>query len=161
VSVLVAYATRYGSTRQIAERVAGEVSGATAFDIGSSSSVDPRKYDIVVIGGPVYAGKILPAVPKFCEAHRDALSQVPVALFVSCLYTGEQAAQQLESAFPPWLLSRAFGKYTVGGEVHMEELSFFHKLIMKGVMKTSTDISAVDESGVRKLISEIQARVTG
>lgn len=159
MSVLIAYATKYGTTKRVAEQVAAEVRGASATEIGRDGSPNPGHHDLVVIGGPVYAGKILPAVPKYCEANREALSRMPVAIFISCLYKDEQAQQQLEAAFPPWLLSRAFGKYTVGGAVHMDRLTFFHRMIMKGVMKTSEDIDAVDEAGVRKMISEVQARV--
>ena len=159
MSVLIAYATRYGTTKRVAEQVAAEVRGATAAEIGRNGAPDPGRSDLVVIGGPVYAGKIVSVVPKYCEANREALSRGPVALFISCLYKEEQAKQQLEAAFPPWLLSRAFGKYTVGGAVHMDRLSFFHRMIMKGVMKTSEDIDAIDEAGIRKMISEIQARV--
>jgi menaquinone-dependent protoporphyrinogen oxidase len=160
MSVLVAFATKYGTTRRIAEQIASEVPGGKAVEIGGDRNPDPARYDLAVVGGPVYAGKILSAVPSFCEANRDALSRVPVALFVSCLYQGEQAVQQLESAFPSWLLSRAFGKYTVGGEVRFDELGFFHRLVMRGVMKTTEDVSALDESGIRRLISEVRARVT-
>lgn len=160
MSVLVAYATKYGTTKSIAERVATEVPGGKAVEIAGDRTPDPGRYDLVVIGGPVYAGKILSTVPKYCEEHRDVLTRVPVALFVSCLYQGEQAVQQLEAAFPPWILSRAFGRYTVGGEVRFDELGLLHRLIMRGAMKTSEDISAFDESEIRKLISEVQARVS-
>jgi menaquinone-dependent protoporphyrinogen oxidase len=107
----------------------------------------------------VYAGRLHKDVPAFCESHRDELTSLPVGLFVGCLYTGEKAMQQLEQGFPPWILSRAFGKYVVGGEVKMEELSFLHRLIMRGVAKTKEDISSLDEPEIERMIAEVRARV--
>lgn len=82
-SVLVAYATRYGSTREVAERV-----GATLRDRGSSVDVQPAEsvsnlsgYTSVVLGAPYYMGKMLKEATAFLERHRADLETLPVALF--------------------------------------------------------------------------------
>jgi menaquinone-dependent protoporphyrinogen oxidase len=82
-TVLVTYATRYGSTREVAERV-----GATLRDSGLSVEVQPVErvsdfshYTAVVLGTPYYFGKMLKATSAFLERHRGALEALPVALF--------------------------------------------------------------------------------
>jgi menaquinone-dependent protoporphyrinogen oxidase len=83
--VLIAYASKKGSTAGIAEAVKKElVSAGYAVDvsgIGSVASLDG--YDAVVIGVPVYAGRLLAEASDFIARNRDALSRVPVAGFVT------------------------------------------------------------------------------
>ncbi len=80
--ILVAYATRYGSTREVAEVV-----GATMREQGLTVDVMPVKdvadlggYHGVVLGTPFYLGSILKDAAAFLERHHTALEVLPVAL---------------------------------------------------------------------------------
>jgi menaquinone-dependent protoporphyrinogen oxidase len=83
--ILVAYTTRKGSTAEIALAVAKELentgAAVTVADMTTVSSV--ADYNAVVIGAPVYTGKIAREVGVFARRHRDGLSRVPVAGFVT------------------------------------------------------------------------------
>ena len=83
--ILVAYTSRKGSTAEIALAVAKELekSGAavTVSDMTTVSSLEG--YNAVVIGAPVYTGKVARDVAIFARRYRDSLSQVPVAGFVT------------------------------------------------------------------------------
>lgn len=81
--ILVAYATRYGSTREVAERI-GEVLGrrGAPVEVTSAESVgDLGGYSAVVLGSPYYIGKMLKPAREFLAKHRDALAALPVAVF--------------------------------------------------------------------------------
>ena len=83
--VLVANASRHGSTREIADAIAAELRAA-GFDVdvrevGGVVDVDP--YDVVVLGSAVYAGRWLPEAHRFAERHRAKLAAVPLWLFSS------------------------------------------------------------------------------
>ncbi len=73
-----------------------------------------RDYDVVLIGGSIYAGKMQRTVVSFCERNRAALLQRSVGIFLCCLYQGEDALMQLQSAFPDWLLAHAFARVLPG-----------------------------------------------
>ena len=82
--ILIAYATRGGSTAEVAEVVA-EVLGAT----GASVDVAPVKnvqdlsgYDAVVIGSAIRMGQWLPEAVDFVQTNRVNLSHIPTAYFV-------------------------------------------------------------------------------
>ncbi len=80
---LVGYATRHGSTREIAERIAtilvergGTVELRTLDHVG-----DLAPYDAVIIGSAVYAGSWLAEATAFVRRQSRALAQRPVWMF--------------------------------------------------------------------------------
>jgi menaquinone-dependent protoporphyrinogen oxidase len=96
VTVLVAYASKHGATRQIAERIATTLtaSGQAAVAQPVETVDDVAGYNAVVIGGAAYYGHWLKPVTKFVRAHASALTDRPVWLFSSGpLGTGTTDAQ--------------------------------------------------------------------
>jgi menaquinone-dependent protoporphyrinogen oxidase len=84
--ILVAYATLSGSTAEVAEAI-----GETLGQEGAQVDVRPIKdvgdlssYQAVVVGGPVIMGWHRKAV-GFLGKHQGALSQVPVAYFMTAI----------------------------------------------------------------------------
>jgi len=80
--ILVAYATRYGSTREVAE-AAGTVLRGHGVDAEVRSVKDVTAlggYAGVVLATPFYLGSMLKDATAFLERHRAALEVVPVAL---------------------------------------------------------------------------------
>jgi len=111
----------------------------------------------VVIGGSIYAGRILPAVPRFVERHREELLRKRVLLFVSCLYEGEKGLEQLREAFPGWLQAHATGAHNVGGEIILEKLRFLDRLIIRNFAKVQENVRRIDEDAIDRLAAEIGA----
>ena len=83
--ILVAYASRKGSTAGIAHAIGKElISKGYAVDISEMKSVTSLVgFSAVVIGAPVYTGKVKGDVVAFAAAHKDAISRLPVAGFVT------------------------------------------------------------------------------
>jgi menaquinone-dependent protoporphyrinogen oxidase len=82
-SVLVAYATTYGSTQGVAEAIA-----AALRDAGLTVKCQPVSQvqrlddaDAVVLGAPLYMFHWHKEAKRFLERHRQALAARPVALF--------------------------------------------------------------------------------
>lgn len=88
--VLVVVASRHGSTRSIAARLALQLSGrghSTEIDDVSdrhhAHSVDIAQFDAAVIGSAVYEGHWLREVRRFVYQNAAELQQRPVWLFSS------------------------------------------------------------------------------
>ncbi len=83
MKVLVAYATKRGSTREVAEAVA-----ATLSEHGLSVDVEPAAavrsldpYEAVVLGGALYTGRWHGDARRFLDEHEHALAVRTVAVF--------------------------------------------------------------------------------
>jgi menaquinone-dependent protoporphyrinogen oxidase len=83
-SILVAYATRYGSTQEVAEQVAATLrKGGRAVDVQPARQVYTLEgYHAVVLGAPLYVGSLLKDARRFLSRHQEALAERPLALFV-------------------------------------------------------------------------------
>jgi len=85
--VLVAYASRTGSTVGVAEAIGKELarSGA-AVDVSPVDQVKELKsYQAVVLGSAVRYGEWLPEAVEFVRQNKALLSRVPVAYFLVCM----------------------------------------------------------------------------
>ncbi len=97
--VLVWYATRYGSTREIADAIAGEFSqkGFLADLVPADRDVDPLDYDAVVLGSPLYMGKWLIQARELVSRHQAALTERPVAVFTVGYSLRDRMQEHLKS----------------------------------------------------------------
>ena len=77
---LVVYASRYGSSKEIAEAM-GRILGPSAVIPASKFNETYRDFDNVVIGGGVYGEKIAPVLDDFVEYNKEWLQTKEVALF--------------------------------------------------------------------------------
>jgi menaquinone-dependent protoporphyrinogen oxidase len=84
--ILVAHASRAGSTAEVAEAV-----GQVLRDCGAEVDVRPVKgiqglagYDALVLGSAIWMGKPLREAVRFAAAQQHALANLPVAYFVLC-----------------------------------------------------------------------------
>jgi menaquinone-dependent protoporphyrinogen oxidase len=89
VRLLVAYATRYGSTGGIAERVGERLRKEAGFevdllDVADRGAVgDLSRYDAYVIGSALYFGHWLKTAVAFVQDHRESIVGRPTWLFSS------------------------------------------------------------------------------
>jgi menaquinone-dependent protoporphyrinogen oxidase len=81
--VLVAYATKHGSTEQVAAAVAARLRAARLeVDLRHVQAVpELGRYRGVVLGAPIYMGKWHGEALAFLKRHRNELAQIPVAVF--------------------------------------------------------------------------------
>ena len=83
--ILVAYATRHGSTAGIAERIAARLrtAGLTATVSHVQDVREVATYDAVVLGGAAYMYHWLKDATRFARHHQAELRERPVWLFSS------------------------------------------------------------------------------
>ena len=98
--ILVAYATRYGSTAEVAEAIGDELRKAgVAVDVQPVSEVqDLSPYRAAIMGSPIYVGKWLPEPQVFIERHQQHLRTIPIAYFAVGLTAADGGPENLKKA---------------------------------------------------------------
>lgn len=85
--ILIAHATKAGSTREVAEAIAEELRSRGA-EVDVSPANDVKKvsaYTAVIVGSAIRMGKLLSDATKFVKKHEKTLNELPVAYFVVCM----------------------------------------------------------------------------
>jgi len=82
-SILVGYATKYGSTQEVAEAIAATLrEGGLDVDLQPMRAVRALEgYGGVVLGAPLYMFRWHKDATSFLSRHRQALMERPVAVF--------------------------------------------------------------------------------
>lgn len=145
--VLVAYASKYGATGEIAQRIGQELREA-----GVSSEVEPvdqvselAPYGAVILGSAVYAGQWLKEAAAFLTDNERALTQRPVWIFSSGP-TGEGDPVELMKG---WRFPEALEPIAdriqprdiafFSGELDLQKLNLAEKLIVKAMKAPTGD----------------------
>ena len=131
--VLVAYASVYGSTREVAEKVAEVLSqrgietiARSAEDVDSLAGVSA-----VVLGGSLYFFRLHKKARRFLSQHQRALKDLPFAVFGM----GPTNNEEKEFADARGYLDKSLGKFRqlspvavalFGGKLDPEALKFPH-----------------------------------
>lgn len=104
-SILVAYATRHGSTQEVAEAIAATLRAeGRRVDVAKASDVsDVALYTTVVVGGALYMGHWHRDAVAFLKRHQQELARLPLAVFAMGPKTMAEAdiaasRRQLENA---------------------------------------------------------------
>ena len=135
-SILLAYATRYGSTQEVAETITAALRQAElAVDVQPMQEVKSLEhYDAVVLGVAIYNAKWHPDVHQFLSQYQESLSQRPLAIFALGPLSTSKAAmrnsrRQLDGELIkyPWLKPVALEMFV--GKLDPSKLGFFERLM--------------------------------
>ena len=135
--LLVAYATRYGSTAEVAEAVGARLR-EKEFEVDVKPVAQARSldgYDAVVFGTPFYLGAMLKDSRSWLESQGAALETRPNAIFAfgptSAADDLAETAKQLDKALAelPWLKPVAAQMFV--GAYDPAKLRFADRLLTK------------------------------
>ena len=143
--VLVTYATKAGSTGEVAEAI-GQVlcEGGVAVDVKPVKEVgDVSGYGGVVVGSAIRMGRWLPEAINFVEAHTAALGSMPVAYFQVSGFLKEDTPENRQEAATYLGTVRALAapvsEGLFAGKMDYSKLSFFDRTIAKMVGSVEGD----------------------
>jgi len=136
--VLVAYASKYGATEEIAERIALKLSQTGLIvDIRKAGDVtNLQVYSAIVLGSAVYVGQWRKHAAKFLRKNAKFLSEKPTWLFSSGPTGKGNAVEMMKGWNFPHILQPIADKIKpldiafFHGEVNMEKINFFERLVI-------------------------------
>ncbi len=143
--ILVLYATKCGSTAEVAQAI-----GQALSERGADVDVLPVKkagkldgYQAVVVGSAIRMGQPLPEVMNFVKANLEQLRNLPVAYFsVHILNTEDtpeaRANREAYTASLRQILTPCAEAF-FAGKMDLSKLSFVEKLMAKAVKAADSD----------------------
>src|SRR5919107_4869742 len=103
-TILVTYASRSGSTAEIAEAV-----GRTLTDGGLSVKSSPMQevddltpYQGVIVGSAIRGARWLPEAVQFIRTHQATLRHKPFAMFTVCITLAMANGEQYRAGVANW-----------------------------------------------------------
>jgi menaquinone-dependent protoporphyrinogen oxidase len=105
--ILITYASRTGSTAEIAEAIGKTLSEDNAqVDILPMQAVkDPSPYQAVIVGSAIRKSKWLPEALQFVRTHQETLRHKPFAMFSVCITLAMSNSEQYRGAVAGWTAS--------------------------------------------------------
>jgi menaquinone-dependent protoporphyrinogen oxidase len=165
--VLVAYATKHGSTAEIAERIAATLrdAGCDARAVDADEVKDLSQFRAVVLGSALYMQRLQGSARHFSRRHRDALRELPVWLFTSgpVGVSGDDTPGEPRSAVSMAERIGARGHVMFGGRVPDDPHSFMERAIVQRTppeQRDSRDWDAV-EAWARSIADELAPTAAG
>lgn len=157
--ILVAYASRHGATRGIAERIAEKLEqpGSEVTLLPVDGVDDVAVYDAVVIGSSVYFGMWSKSATELVRRNAHALRHVPVWLFSSGPVGNMNLPPPKEVAELEDLI-KPRGHQSFAGAIDYGKLGVGEKLMVKGLHAPEGDFRdwrAIDE-WAQGIIQEIR-----
>ena len=103
--ILVTYASRTGSTAEIANAIGKTLSesGAQVDVIPMGDVKDLSMYRSVVAGSAIRSSKWLPEAVQFIQTHRSTLAQKRFAMFTVCITMAMKNAENYRSGVMGWI----------------------------------------------------------
>jgi menaquinone-dependent protoporphyrinogen oxidase len=138
--ILVAYGSRAGSTREIADTIAHvlEAAGAEVDVMDVKKVTDISDYRSVIIGSAVRIGKLIPETMQFAQRFERELRVKPTAYFVVCRTMADDTPEN---------------RYVVTG--YLEPLCKIKKPVCEGLFAGKIDHTKV-EPAWRFLLSYVK-----
>ena len=144
--ILVAYATKAGSTGEVAEAIGLALccDGGAAVDVKPIKEVDNiGGYRAMVVGSAIRMGRWLPEAVRFVEANAGTLATMPVAYFQMSGFLQDDTPEKRQEAAaylaPVRALVEPVSEGLFAGKIEYSTLSFFDRTIAKLVGSAEGD----------------------
>jgi menaquinone-dependent protoporphyrinogen oxidase len=143
--VLVAYASYCGTTGGVAEAI-----GRVFCEAGVDTDVrlvkhvdDVSAYSAVVVGSAVRSTSWYPEAIEFVQKHRQTLSRIPVAYFLTCLslYEDSEASRRVARSYMDPVLNaapdvRPLDTGLFAGVLDYSKMNMMIRMVMRSKMKS-------------------------
>lgn len=153
----ILYASRYGSSADVAQRVA-EALGCQALDVTSREARIPPETDALALGGPIYGGLLYRPIREFIERHQKEILAVPrVVVFILGLQNGMAAERQLADAVPSWLSVHAAAVVGCGGRSDPARMKATDRLLLRVAGGLNKAVDRIDVAAIDRVVSALRA----
>lgn len=133
MKILIAYASKNGTTKQCIERLHNALHGldVTVADLGEETP-NAADFDIVITGSSVRFARLLPAERRFLKEQKEALQKTKLILFLVCGISHEFEYYR-DVLFPKELRNHALFTVYFGGTLRYENHTFWERRVIHSI----------------------------
>ncbi len=157
MKILIAYATRFGTTEKcavmLAEILRKKNLEVEIVDLKKNKRVKPENYDLVIVGGSFLAFRMNAFVRKFVKRNLNILLNIKTGIFMCG--ADEDWENEIKKGFPQELLNKAVAKGYFGYEMNWDKMNPMVRSMMQKAYKTTEAVSKISTENIRKFAEEI------
>lgn len=157
MKILIAYATRFGTTEKcagiLAELLRKKNYEVEIVDLKKDKRVKPENYDLVIIGGSFLIARMNAYVQKFVKRNLNTLLNIKTAVFMCG--SDENWENEIKKGFPQELLDKAVAKGYFGYEFNLNKMNPIFRKMMQKASETTEPISKINAENIKKFAEEI------
>ena len=157
MKVLIAFATRYGTTEKCAGILADELKEkgheVDLVDLKKNKKVDPKDYEIVATGGSFIAFRMNSLVKKFVKRNLKTLLDMKTGVFMCG--ADEDWEKEIQKGYPEELLKSAVTKGYFGFEMNWDKMSPMIRGMMQKAWKSTDPVSKINTDNIKNFAEEL------
>lgn len=153
MTIGIFYASKYGTTEKavkgLEKNLKSNGCSVEVFNIKKDKPVlnEKKTFDLILVGGSIYMGKIQKEVTNFCEKNEDILLNNRLGLFLCCA-SEDDFESQLTNNFSEKIIDHASSKGYFGYGYNLEKMNFLYKKIIKKVANVSSSENAIKDESI-------------
>ncbi len=153
---LILFTSKHGTTEKCVFKLKENLeSETTVANINAFKPDDISEYHNVIIGAPIYAGKINKKMKSFIQEYKNIILKKNIFLFLCCGAEEKKWEKQMQSVFPQEFYNSAIAKENFGYEYNLEDMNIFEKTIIKKIAKIKENKSCINEKAINALAGKI------
>ena len=158
MKILIAYATRFGTTEKcvniLAEILRMKNLEVELVDIKKNKRVKPEGFDMVIVGGSFLIFKMNAYVVKFVRRNLNTLLNKKTGVFMCG--GDEDWEKEIKKGFPEELLNNAVAKGFFGYEMLWDKMNPIMRSMGQKASETTELISKINTENIKKFAEEIE-----
>jgi len=149
MKTVIIYASKYGMTKKLANIVVRHRTNVHLYSIKEWTK-DIGDYDEIVLGTPIYAGKINKKIKKMITKNEEILLNKTVRIFI-CGMMPDNEDEVIAFNFSKGIQEHAKIKY-IGGAYQFTKMNWLFKMIVRQIAKTNEDQEVIIEQNITELL---------
>jgi len=156
MKTLIVYDSKHGAAEKCAQSLLKLMGQSEAFNLsGSLTPPDLKNYEALILGSPVYAGRIRKKLKKFAAAHEGELKTKKTGIFLCSLTPEEQTRAFFEKNFPAFLLEKSKTAF-FGGALSFNRMNFIERFMIQKITGYQTDHDGIHQERIEEFARHFQ-----
>lgn len=154
----IIFSSTHGTTEKVAQLLRKQLKGeVVVIDLKKCQNPSLKDYNSVILGSSIYAGSVKSRLKQFMKQNQNVFLTKKVGLFLCCMYEGDKAAKQFETAYPKELRELSTSDGLFGGEFILTNLNFIERKLIKMIDGVTTDVSKINAHEIEKFAVNFNA----